>query len=221
MAAGDEDTSTAFIARFLQRVLTAIAVESRRGSRAASPSLPIALPGTIQFDNLLNELDTVAPAQVSILRRVTGCRVLISIRTISCGSLPCQSTAVTTLTISIGELARRLFRLNPGLRFFSLCLSTCGTVYEASRRDMHRCITLSFEKRLETTARMIHVSNGRVRDPTVDSSAYKNSCKTVINSSRFTHLSNLKLAASSSSSSNVMSFIGWTNSSHKLSEIHV
>ena len=138
VAAGDEDTSTAFIARFLQRVLTAIAVESRRGSRAASPSLPIALPGTIQFDNLLNELDTVAPAQVSILRRVTGCRVLISIRTISCGSLPCQLMAAMTSTISIGELARRLFRLNPGLRFFSLCLSTCGTGCEASRRSMHR-----------------------------------------------------------------------------------
>lgn len=35
--AGDKDAITAFIARFFQRLLSTIAVESRRGSAAASP----------------------------------------------------------------------------------------------------------------------------------------------------------------------------------------
>jgi hypothetical protein len=39
-AGGDEDAITAFIARFFQRVLSTISVESRRGSRAVSPQFP-------------------------------------------------------------------------------------------------------------------------------------------------------------------------------------
>lgn len=39
-AGGDEDAITAFIARFFQRVLSTISVESRRGSRAVSPQYP-------------------------------------------------------------------------------------------------------------------------------------------------------------------------------------
>jgi predicted component of type VI protein secretion system len=67
-AGGDENAITAFIARFFQRVLNTISVESRRGSRAASVELPTFSTETQPTEfNFFSSFDTTLNDQVRIL----------------------------------------------------------------------------------------------------------------------------------------------------------
>jgi hypothetical protein len=86
-ADGDEESITAFIARFFQRVLGTISAESRRESAHPSPQLADAPNRNLQPEmNFFSDFDSTFNDQVSLSRHYTRKARLMGVGQLSEGS---------------------------------------------------------------------------------------------------------------------------------------